>query len=232
MLSEILADANDLHSADATSTTEGVLYSEGGANNGTQADAPRLHHGPGLGNGEDCNAAIVDDEAFQSFTPVAICGMACRLPGGIHSPKDLWDFLMVGGDARTRVPESRYNVAAFHCPTKKPGHVISEYGYFLDDTINIGALDTSMFPMARSELETLDPQQKLLLEVTRESIDDAGEVGWRGSNIGVYVGSFGNDWYDIIQKESQRYGSYHISNCHDYALSNRVSYEMDLRGPR
>ncbi|KAK7697214.1 hypothetical protein SLS64_013771 [Diaporthe eres] len=112
------------------------------------------------------------------------------------------------------------------------GHVISEYGYFLDETINIGALDTSMFPMARSELETLDPQQKLLLEVTREAIDDAGEVAWRGSHIGVYVGSFGNDWYDIIQKDSQRYGAYHITNSHDYALSNRVSYEMDLRGPR
>lgn len=231
-MSDILAGANDIIRAGAAAAPECDLYEEVGASNGKQAEEPRLHQSPTLGNGVDCNAAIAGDRAFQSFTPIAICGMACRLPGGIHSPKGLWDFLMLGGDARTRVPESRYNVAAFHCPTKKPGHVISEYGYFLDETINIGVLDTSMFPMPRSELENLDPQQKLLLEVTRESIDDAGEVGWRGDNIGVYVGSFGNDWYDIVQKESQKFGAYHISNCHDYALSNRVSYEMDLRGPR
>ncbi|KAK6827388.1 polyketide synthase [Apiospora arundinis] len=133
------------------------------------------------------------------------------------------------GDARSIVPESRYNVASFYSPTKKPGHVISKYGYFLDD--DLGALDTSFFPMARSELEVLDPQQRLLFEVTKESLDDAGEVGSKGKNIGVYVGSFGNDWYDLVQKESQRYGTYHISNSHDYALSNRVSYEMDWHGP-
>ncbi|KAJ4391882.1 hypothetical protein N0V93_005502 [Gnomoniopsis smithogilvyi] len=222
---------HDLNHFDVDGAPDKCRYEEAGATSGNQADAPRLCRSPALDNGVDCNAAKAGDEAFQQFTPIAICGMACRLPGGIHSPKDLWDFLMLGGDARTRVPASRYNVAAFHCPTQKAGHVISEYGYFLDETTNIGALDTSMFPMARSELETLDPQQKLLLEVTRESIDDAGEVGWRGTNIGVYVGSFGNDWYDVMQRESQRHGAYYISGCHDYALSNHVSYEMDLRGP-
>nr|APX44002.1 polyketide synthase [Pestalotiopsis microspora] len=157
--------------------------------------------------------------------------MACRLPGGIESPQDLWDLLLCKGDARTRVPESRYNASAFHWPSKKPGHVISEHGYFLNDTVDLGGLDASVFPMPRSELEVLDPQQRLLFEVTKESFDDAGEVEWRGSNTGVFVGSFGNEWYDVVQKESQRHGTYHISHSYDFALSNRVSYELDLHGP-
>ncbi|KAI1778816.1 hypothetical protein F4818DRAFT_455103 [Hypoxylon cercidicola] len=165
------------------------------------------------------------------FTPIAICGMACRLPGGVQSPQELWDFLLSKGDARTIVPKTRYNVSAFYSPTKKPGHTVSEHGYFLDENVDLGALDTSVFPMPSSELESLDPQQRILLEVAKESLDDAGEIEWKGKDIGVFVGTFGNDWYDILQKESQRYGTYFISTSHDFALSNRVSYEMDLHGP-
>ena len=88
--------------------------------------------------------------------------------------------------------------------------------------------------MARSEVERLDPQQRILLEVARECIDDAGDMGVKqeNKNVGVYVGSFGNDWYDIVQTETQRYGIYQVATTHDFALSNRISYEMDLKGPR
>ncbi|KAK8074182.1 polyketide synthase [Apiospora phragmitis] len=131
---------------------------------------------PAIDAGADADMTMNDEcNGTPKFTPIAICGMACRLPGGITCPGDLWDLLISKGDARSRVPESRYNVSSFYSPTKKPGHVVSEYGYFLDD--DLGALDTSYFPMARSELEVLDPQQRLLFEVTKESLDDAGEVG-------------------------------------------------------
>lgn len=73
--------------------------------------------------------------------------MALRLPAGLKTPQQLWEFLLAGGDARCRVPSSRYNVAAFHDPAGKSGTVISEYGYFLDE--DIGALDTSFFSMPR-----------------------------------------------------------------------------------
>lgn len=173
-----------------------------------------------------------DSRTDPSVKPIAICGMACRLPGGVKNPQDLWDLLMAKKDARTMVPETRYNVAGYHWPTKKPGHTITKHGYFLDPDVDIGALDTSVFPMARGELEVLDPQQRLLLEVSRESIDDAGEVNWQGTNVGVYVGTFGNDWYDILQRDSQRYGAYYITTSHDFGVSNRVSHLMDLHGPR
>ncbi|RYP70869.1 hypothetical protein DL769_004844 [Monosporascus sp. CRB-8-3] len=165
------------------------------------------------------------------FTPIAICGMACRLPGRIHTPQELWDFLMSKGDARTLVPETRYNISGYYSNSKKPGTTVSQYGYFLDSTVDLGALDTSFFPMARKEAERLDPQQRILLEVARESLDDAGEVGWKGESVGVYVGNFGNDWYDMAQADTQNDRIYDVSTTHDFTLSNRVSYEMDLRGP-
>ncbi|KAH8805416.1 hypothetical protein F5884DRAFT_846143 [Xylogone sp. PMI_703] len=156
--------------------------------------------------------------------------MACRLPGGIHSPNQLWDFLLAKGDARTRVPGTRYNISAYHSATKKPGTTVADYGYFLDETVDLGALDPSFFSIPRAEMERLDPQQRLLLEVSREALDDAGEVGWRGSNIGVYVGNYGQDYYDLFNRETQMYG-YQVTATNDFMVSNRLSYEMDLHGP-
>ncbi|KAF9763194.1 hypothetical protein IL306_003222, partial [Fusarium sp. DS 682] len=165
-----------------------------------------------------------------SFTPMAICGMACRLPAGIHSPQQLWSFLLDKGDARSRVPESRFKIDSYYAPDTKPGATVSKYGYFLDESVNLGALDTSFFSMTRSEVERLDPQQRLLLEVARECLDDAGEVGWKGAKVGVYVGSYGQDWYDIFGREAQMYGT-QVPVTHDFMLANRISYEMDLHGP-
>jgi acyl transferase domain-containing protein len=162
--------------------------------------------------------------------PIAICGMALRLPAGIKSPQQLWEFLIAGGDARSRVPLSRYNVDAFHSSSEKHARVISEYGYFLED--DLGCLDTSFFSMPRMEVERMDPQQRLLLEVVRECFEDAGEAHWRGKDIGCYVGSLGQDWSDMFARETQHGGPYRNSGYGDFALSNRISYEFDLKGPR
>lgn len=110
---------------------------------------------------------------------VAICGMALRLPGGIATPQEFWEFLLNKGDARGRVPESRYNVSAFYSDSLKPGDVVTEHGYFLDESVKLGSLDASRFSMTRAELESSDPQQRLMLEVVREALDDAGEVNFK-----------------------------------------------------
>ena len=161
---------------------------------------------------------------------IAICGMAVRLPNGIRTPQQLWHFLLSKGDARSRVPESRYNVSAFYDPSGKPGTVVTEHGYFIDE--DIGALDTSFFSMPRMELERADPQQRLLLETTRECLEDAGETKWRGKQIGCYVGNLGEDWCEMFARETQNWGMYRASGSGDFALSNRVAYEMDFKGPR
>ena len=174
----------------------------------------------------------IDAGKVLAFEPIAICGMACRLPGGISSPKGLWNFLIEGRDARTRVPKSRFNVDGYYSAVKRPGTTNTEFGYFLDESVDLAGLDTSFFSMTRTEVEWLDPQQRLMLEVARESLDDAGEVGWKGSNTGVYMGNFTQDWYDIMVRDGLRQSQYAVTTSHDFMISERVSHEMDLRGPR
>ena len=135
-------------------------------------------------NGHSINEGKGDQSHSQIL--IAICGMALRLPAGLKTPRQLWEFLLAGGDARGRIPRSRYNVAAFHDTTGKHGTVITEYGYFLDE--DIGALDTSFFSMPRMEVERTDPQQRLMLEVTRECFEDAGETAWKGKAYRLLYG--------------------------------------------
>ncbi|KLJ11109.1 hypothetical protein EMPG_09776 [Blastomyces silverae] len=163
--------------------------------------------------------------------PIAICGMALRLPGGLATPQDFWEFLLAKGDARGRVPKSRYNVSAYYSETGKAGSVISQYGYFLDDSVNIRSLDASRFSMSRAELESSDPQQRLMLEVVREALDDAGEVSFKGSLTGCYMGTFGEDWLELQSRDNQQTGVYRVNGDNDFMLSSRISYEMDFRGP-
>lgn len=168
----------------------------------------------------------------SSPKPIAICGMSVRLPGGLHSPQQLWDFLVAKGDARGPVPKSRYNASAYYSEMPKPGGINTGHGYFLDGSIDLATVDTSFFTMGKSEVERMDPQQRQMLEVARECIEDAGQTNWRGRPIGCYMGNFGEDWVEIFAKENQQYGLHRATGYGDFMLSNRVSYEMDLTGPR
>ncbi|KAJ0124602.1 polyketide synthase [Diaporthe amygdali] len=169
--------------------------------------------------------------ASKRASPIAICGMALRLPGGLESPQQFWDFLIAKGDARGRVPESRYNISAYYSRSGRPGTIGTEHGYFLSDTAHLGALDAGRFSISRAELECADPQQRRMLEVVRECFDDAGEVEFRGSQIGCYMGSYGEDWLEMQNRDSQQSGIYRLDGYGDFMLSNRISYEFDLRGP-
>jgi acyl transferase domain-containing protein len=164
------------------------------------------------------------------LAPIAICGMAMRLPGGISDAESFWDFLINKRDARIEIPKDRYNVDGFYSPTPKPGMVLMDHGYFLD--LDLQHMDAGFFSMSKAEVERLDPQQRLLLEVVWECLENAGETDWRGKNIGCFIGSFGEDWLDIHAKDTQDLGMYRITGSGDFVLANRISYEYDLKGPR
>ncbi|KAM0255274.1 hypothetical protein ACHAQJ_005929 [Trichoderma viride] len=205
-------------------TDQGVDH----ASNNLSSDS--LPAGIHFANGDTPEASAKKPNS-RAFEPIAICGMACRLPGNISSPKDLWKFLAEGGDARSEVPLTRWSSSAYYSAVKKPGTSRTKHGYFLDESIDLAALDTAAFPMQRKELERLDPQQRLLLEVAHECLDDSGEIDWKGSGIGVYVGCFGQDWYDVVNRENLKSNAYQIMGTHDFMVSERISHELDLRGP-
>ncbi|KAE9370652.1 hypothetical protein N431DRAFT_559764 [Stipitochalara longipes BDJ] len=169
------------------------------------------------------------DHATSTIRPIAICGMGMRLPGNIRDSESFWDTLVNGKDARGPVPADRYNVDGFSDALGKKGAIETKFGYFIDDDLT--TLDTSFFSMSKAELERIDPQQRQLLEVTREALENAGEVGYRGKLIGCYVGNFAEDWLQLSAKETQHSGGYIMTGHGDLMLANRVSYEFDLKGP-
>jgi len=135
-----------------------------------------------------------ENESFpglvQNPSPIAIVGMGMKLPGRVDSASSLWDLLINKRDGRCVTPPSRYNVDAFHKDLKTTGSVASRYGYFLQDDID--RFDAAFFSMSKAEVEKLDPQQRLLLEVAWECMQNGGQKDWRGSDIGCFVGVFGD----------------------------------------
>ena len=195
--------------------------------NGMNGDA----HTDGM-NGTIFSSTVSDHVSkIEPNIPIAICGIGLRLPGGSASPQQFWEFLINKGDARSRVPESRYNVSAYHRTDKRPGAIASEYGYFLDESLKLGAFDSSRFSLSRAELEYADPQQRRLLEVVREAFDDAGDVTFKGKAIGCYVGNMGEDWGEMMNRDPLSHGANRIDGYNDWMLGNRISYEFGLKGP-
>ncbi|KAG7403524.1 Highly reducing polyketide synthase FUM1 [Fusarium oxysporum f. sp. raphani] len=182
-----------------------------------------------VNSAEEIPQAIHNHE--DSVLPVAIVGMGMRLPGGIHTPDDLWKILAGKRSTRCEIPSTRFSVDGFHSPNSKPGSIAMRHGHFLDDKDDLHRLDTSFFSMGMTEVSDIDPQQRMLLEVAYECMQSSGQTKWRGSNIGCYVGVWGEDWLDLHSKDLYDSGTYRVSGGHDFAISNRISYEYDLKGP-
>ena len=172
------------------------------------------------------------DDVLRSSgpAPIAVCGLAMRLPGGIRDANGLWDLLINGQDARGLIPEDRYSPQGFDGKLGKKGAIKTQHGYFLDE--DLASLDSSFFSMTSEELSKTDPQQRQILEVARECLENAGEVNYRGKPIGCYVGTFSEDWLRMGAQDGQYSGRYLINGHSDLMIANRVSYEYDLLGPR
>lgn len=170
------------------------------------------------------------NHADVMMEPLAIVGMASRLPGGIDNPEQLWRFILNGGDARGTIPQSRYNGDAFFDSSGKPGNATVNAGYFLDHDLTL--FDSAAFPLSIPEIEALDPVQRQLLEIVRECLESAGEVVSRDKDVGCFVGTFGEDWQGLRSKDTQDFGPHRMTGSSDFAVSNRISYVYDFRGPR
>ncbi|KAL3496347.1 hypothetical protein BJX62DRAFT_251184 [Aspergillus germanicus] len=174
-----------------------------------------------------------NDEEYMSpngCPPIAIVGMALRLPGGLKSPSDLWTFLLEKRNGVCEVPGTRYTVDSFYSTTQ-PRSVKTRHGYYLREDQDPAYFDAPFFSINAHEAGRMDPQQRQLLEVLWECLESAGETNWRGKRIGCYVGVYGEDWLDLASKDPQHTDRYHILGTGQFALANRLSYEFDFQGP-
>lgn len=163
--------------------------------------------------------------------PIAVVGMGCRLPGGIQSPAGFWEFLVNGKDGITEVPSSRWNREAYYSKDRaQAGKVISREGGFIE---GIDLFEPGFFGISESEAPYIDPQHRVLLEVTWEAFERAGLVmeRYRGSPVGVFIGCFTADYLHIQFADSYEVGAYTATGAMSTMVAARISHTFDFRGP-
>ena len=123
--------------------------------------------------------------------PIAVVGLACRLPGNSNSPTAFWDFLANGGIAENEPPSSRFNFGGHFDGSMKPGTMRSPGGMYLE-SIDPKDIDARFFALSKADAISMDPQQRQLLEVVYEGLENAG-IGLellRDKDYGCFVGSY------------------------------------------
>jgi acyl transferase domain-containing protein/NADPH:quinone reductase-like Zn-dependent oxidoreductase/acyl carrier protein len=164
------------------------------------------------------------------FSPLAIAGLACRLPGAKNEAA-FWQLLDEGRCAVGALPEGRWQAARYHHPRiGEPGFSYVFEGGYIDDPLGF---DPSVFGISPREAAEMDPQQRLLLEVVWEALEDAGlpPSALAGANVGVYVGASSLDYGTLHTTDPASMESHFMTGNTLSILANRISYIFDLRGP-
>ncbi|MEP7308331.1 MAG: amino acid adenylation domain-containing protein [Acidobacteriota bacterium] len=174
------------------------------------------------------------DAAERARTePIAIVGLACRLPGGVDSPEKYWRLLADGRDAVTEVPAERWNIDQyFDADPDAPGKMYSRHGGFLQ---GVDGFDSWFFRISPREAQSLDPQQRLLLEVAWEALEDAGIAAdtLRGTATGVFIGMTTNDYAQLLMRQGDSRGldAFFFTGNPANAAAGRLAYTFGFQGP-
>ncbi|GAA1952181.1 hypothetical protein GCM10009754_21380 [Amycolatopsis minnesotensis] len=150
--------------------------------------------------------------------PVAIVGMACRLPGGVRTPEDLWKLVDTGGDGIGSSPSNR-------------GWPIRTTGGFIDGA---DEFDPGFFGISPREALSMDPQQRLVLECSWEALERAAidPVSLRGTDTGVFMGASYSAYQAFVEaSEDEAAKGYGLTGSAPSVVSGRVAYALGLEGP-
>ncbi|TVP47771.1 MAG: acyltransferase domain-containing protein [Gemmatimonadales bacterium] len=164
--------------------------------------------------------------------PIAVIGMGCRLPGGCNSPDDLWQMLVEGRDGISEVPPDRWDAEALFDPDPaRRGTITTRFGGFIE---GVDQFDPAFFGISPLEAMSMDPQQRILLEVTWEALEHAGQAPDQltGSATGVFVGIGGVDYVkEVLARPLETYDPFVAQGVSHAAASGRLSYLLGLQGP-
>src|SRR5579859_3554132 len=175
----------------------------------------------------------LDVAESRNQQPIAIVGMGCRFPGDVHDAESFWELLRDGREAIKEVPLERWKIDDYYDPDpSRPGKMVTRFGGFLSD---IDCFDAAFFGIAPREAAMMDPQQRILLEVTWQALESGciAPQSLAGSKTGMYLGIASGD-YAQMQLHAGDAGlldvHYASGNSHSIA-SGRLSYLLGLKGP-
>lgn len=174
-------------------------------------------------------SAISDKtKANSSSDGIAIVGLGCRLPGGINNPELLWDLLKNGGSVIEKLPAGRWQWTSDIDPDNKQKGI--DWGGFLSE---IDLFDADFFRISAIEAQSMDPQQRILMELAWQTLENAGITpnSIAGSNTGVFIGASGSDYSRLMERVGVPIEAHVATGTSLAALANRISYFLNLLGP-
>src|SRR5882757_5134233 len=164
--------------------------------------------------------------------PIAIVGIGCRFPGGVHSPDDLWRLLTDGGEVLSGFPDDRgWDLARmFDEDPDAPGKSYLRSGGFLDTATEF---DADFFGISPREALAMDPQQRLVLETSWEALERAGidPTGLRGTATGMFFGAEVQEYGPRLHDAPDGLDAYLMTGNAPSVISGRVAYVLGAQGP-
>ncbi|HEY9405602.1 MAG TPA: type I polyketide synthase, partial [Pyrinomonadaceae bacterium] len=179
-------------------------------------------------NPENEISPIIDTEVAPE--PIAIIGLGCRFPGA-KNPAAFWELLRNGVDAVTEIPADRWDINEYYDEDPKVvGKMNTRWSGLLDQ---VDKFDPYFFKISPREAPYVDPQQRLLMEVAWEALEDAGQVPEKlaGTNTGVFIGIMTNDYSLQTTTDADLVNFYSVPGVSYCIAANRLSYFFDFHGP-